>query len=322
MEITFLKACNGDCIHIEHNSKHIFIDGGTNKQEFTKELVSLLEAIRDKNECIDLLIITHYDEDHIWGIYNVLQDFKCKDGLNNFVKEVWFNATKLGFHGTKFLNTGHGNKFSSFLEENKISWVSEIQKGHCFPIDSQNSLEVLYGGYIYDSEHKGNQLCAEKCDWDSSFEELNPYSDDKALDTSAINSQSMIIILKSDDKKYLFTGDATPGRLIEALNQYHPEGKIKLELFKMAHHGSYQNITNEILNKIECNHFVISTNGERYYHPNKKALLKIFNWRNNNKKNQKIFIHLNYYDKLFPLLKINKCDLLTYNFECDGKRNF
>ena len=46
------------------------------------------DKIKDNNQKIDLLIVTHTDDDHIKGIIKFIED----DTLNNYIQEVWFNS--------------------------------------------------------------------------------------------------------------------------------------------------------------------------------------------------------------------------------------
>ena len=75
MKISFLQAGNGDCIHIESEEHHVIIDSG----EVCNELVSVVESIKAKKEVIDLLVITHYDTDHIKAINTILENLNVED---------------------------------------------------------------------------------------------------------------------------------------------------------------------------------------------------------------------------------------------------
>jgi glyoxylase-like metal-dependent hydrolase (beta-lactamase superfamily II) len=82
MEFKLLQANNGDAIHLRTKDEkgrfyNILIDGGTvetysykNKKGKSEpgELKQLIEHIKKQNEFIDLLILTHVDDDHIGGI--------------------------------------------------------------------------------------------------------------------------------------------------------------------------------------------------------------------------------------------------------------
>ena len=63
MDIKFLKAGQGDSILISHNSHNILIDGGNDSYFLLKEI----DAIKERKEVLDFVIITHHDDDHIKG---------------------------------------------------------------------------------------------------------------------------------------------------------------------------------------------------------------------------------------------------------------
>ncbi|HJE03674.1 MAG TPA: MBL fold metallo-hydrolase [Aliarcobacter thereius] len=92
MEIKFLKANNGDSIHISFGNKNILIDTGTGATYLSKpngrpqngELKSLINKLQSKNEKIDLLIITHWDDDHIGGVLKWFkEDFESAKSMIN-----------------------------------------------------------------------------------------------------------------------------------------------------------------------------------------------------------------------------------------------
>ena len=300
MFIEFLQAGNGDCIHIKRGQHHVIIDSG----ETCQELIALVEAIKKANERIDLLIITHYDSDHIKVINNILQGMTDED-RKKMIKKVWFNATKVGFHGNeKLLSTNDATKLAQLLLEADIE-----------------SVEVIDGGEVYQSTGEGELLGNEKCDWVSSFKVLEQYLDDDVTDESKTNAQSAIIVVRAGDKQILLPGDAIPDKLTKALDKYRKGETLKFDLVKLPHHGSYKNITEDILGKFECSNYMVSTNGMKYFHPDKKMMLKVLKWGKRIEGKQLTF-HMNYYDELWKNLNITETEKLSYNFECDGKRAF
>ena len=78
MEIRCLKAEHGDAIIIAIQGRDrihfIVIDGGPNSKFCTDRIVEEYNKLRE----IDLMVLTHYDDDHIGGL---LQDF----GFGGFV---------------------------------------------------------------------------------------------------------------------------------------------------------------------------------------------------------------------------------------------
>ena len=218
MTITFLQAYNGDGIHIEHDGHHVIIDGGPK----CEELESLVGEIVANHEIIDLLIITHYDEDHILGIYKILSKLSSTVSLKNMIGEVWFNATKIGAKGNPYmLSANQALKMGKLLIRNDVNWISEVQTGKQFNIGNDGWLEVIYGGEIFEINAENTNLSSVYCDWKSTFQVLEPFVDDKVKDVSPVNAQSMILVLHiGKDKQVLLTGDATPDKLFAALGEY------------------------------------------------------------------------------------------------------
>lgn len=103
MDIKFLQANNGDSILISYADqsgvkRNILIDGGTSDTYYDKRakadgsLKKEILAVRNRNERIDLLILTHIDDDHIDGL---LSWFEQDKQAINLVDEVWFNSGKI-----------------------------------------------------------------------------------------------------------------------------------------------------------------------------------------------------------------------------------
>lgn len=317
MKITFLQAGNGDCILLQGGGRNVLIDSG----EDCDELRSVIKDIRSAQEAIDLLVITHYDSDHIKTIVSILRKLSPND-RKELVKEVWFNATKVGFKGNeKGLSANDAVELGHLLLEADIPWVSELKRGTVKTISDECSLEVIDGGSIFEIDTRGGLLSNVKSDWNSTFKELEQYVDDDALDSSKTNAQSAVLVAHLNGKDVLLPGDAVPCKLSEALNFYRKGGIVHFDLVKLPHHGSYKNITQDILCKIECSDYVVSTDGTKFRHPNKKMMMKVIKWGKKTGDSMLTF-HLNYYDHLIKEMNISESDCKSYRFECDGKRTF
>jgi beta-lactamase superfamily II metal-dependent hydrolase len=141
-----LKAGNGDAILISFKDDHqmkfqnILVDGG-GKLAYQENLkVELIDLIK-LGECIDLLIVTHIDQDHIGGIIKLFEDLKSnnlyyenKKGNKNYlkIKKIWFNSNSLLYNknfwlseGSKKISKKQGAKLQLDLE-NKEGFVNEF----------------------------------------------------------------------------------------------------------------------------------------------------------------------------------------------------
>ena len=315
--IKFLLAGNGDCIHIVGDGHHVIVDSG----EQCAELREIVRNIMEAGEVIDLLVVSHYDSDHIKEMCNILKAL-TKEERKKLVKKVWFNATKVGFHGNgKDWSLKDATEFGNCILEADISWVSELKAGMKECITQGLDIEVIDGGEIYVHEAIGKQLSNVKSDWNKSLSELEPYLNDKALDMSKTNSQSAIMVVHINGHAILLPGDAIPTKLSAALDTYRKDSIVHFDLVKLPHHGSYKNITQDILRKMECSDYMISTDGAEFFHPNKKMILKITKWGKQVGDHQFKF-HLNYYDDLSKKLGLTEEEKRNYRFDCDGQRTF
>jgi beta-lactamase superfamily II metal-dependent hydrolase len=94
-------------------------------------------------------------------------------------------------------------------------------------------------------------------------------------DNTTTNGSSIAFILQVQNKRILFLADAHPGMIVQSLDEYQNEGTIIFDLIKVSHHGSFGNISRELLNKIDSERYIISTNGQKHGHPDKETIAHI-----------------------------------------------
>ena len=87
IEVRSYPVKGGDCFLIRYKSKNILIDSGY--KTTSNLLIKDLKEISKVGECIDLLIITHIDNDHIGGAIKLLGDSSIID-----INEIWYNGYK------------------------------------------------------------------------------------------------------------------------------------------------------------------------------------------------------------------------------------
>jgi len=315
MMITFLQAEHGDCIHLSHNNKNVIIDSGTPNSDAFHYVIN---EIRRQGQRINLLVITHYDYDHIGGVA------KMNSENWELIDTVWFNSAHRMVplvNQDGYLSIKQANKVQELLEAYEVNWDRELIRGKVFNLGEDWSLKILYGGCDVVHEGVGEFLATPKCDWNTPLEQLEAYLNDKVLDSSDVNASSIVLLLTNGERNYLFPGDSTPGVLLKALSDYTEANPLCLDLFKLPHHGSYKNITQDILKRIVCSDYVVLTNGNVHFHPNKKMIIKVLKW--GRRYNNKILrFHLNYYRELIKSLKISEAEMNKYKFELDGDVEF
>ena len=98
-------------------------------------------------------------------------------------------------------------------------------------------------------------------------------------DTSPTNGSSISLLIEYKEYKLLFLGDSFPSDVTASLKQlgFSLDNKINLNVMKVSHHGSKHSTSNELLRLINCEKFLISTNGKQRHHPDKETLARIIN---------------------------------------------
>ena len=310
MIFKLLHANNGDAIHLrttddEGNFYNVLIDGGTEKTYSYKnkkgksedgELKQLIECIRSQNEFIDLLILTHVDDDHIGGILKWFeQDADAKD----LVKKVWFNSGRLIFEHfqqqeieenlLKIKNTASTNTtiaqgviFEDFIEENNIWDRRIIKSGDVFNIfclkftmlsPSNDKLQPLLCKWEKECPISDTSRSS---DYSLSISDLIN-SDSFKEDDSIHNGSSIAFVVEKRGKSILFLGDAHPQTIIDRLVclGYSPKNPLNVDFVKISHHGSKANTNMELLELIQSDNFMISSNGSKHKLPDKRCLARI-----------------------------------------------
>ena len=318
MKIQFLKAFNGDSIVISFVdekciNRNILVDGCTRKTYQFKNkkgkpeagaLQIAIQEIHENNESIDLLILTHVDDDHIGGILNWFE----KDPLaKDLVKKVWFNSGRLIFEDkavaeiisnlqalkdSSSLDTSikQGIAFEDYIEMHGI-WDRKLIKkienktilhelGLSFTILSPDEIKLKSLLKKWTDEDKDLDT-AKSDDYDKTIKQLllqDQFSEDK----STHNGSSIAFILSFNDKNMLFLGDSHPLLLIKSLNElgYSKDNPIKAEFMKVSHHGSKRNTNYELLDLVDTSKYIISSSGDIHKLPHKQCLARIINHNN------------------------------------------
>jgi len=319
-----LKAGTGDSILIHHQNHNILIDGGND----SKYLLTEIDEIYKKKQNVDLLIITHHDDDHIKGIIDVLKHIKDGnyDGEHTFIKQIIFNSPRLILNkidsgDEKLLSYKQAFDVEKLLKNTKAKWEKY----------NDESLPLVYGDLTISflspdekdlkeySEGKGAYLTSDfKCDWDAPMAVLERYISDDSQDTSIPNKSSVVVQIACENRKILLTGDVTPGRLQIILNKLveNNEGNpMAFDYVKLPHHGSYRSLNKSIIEKINCYNFIISTNSKKHFLPNKRALLKIVKFLPRDKRPVNFIFN---YDEALSKLEITDREQKEYNFKLTG----
>jgi hypothetical protein len=97
-------------------------------------------------------------------------------------------------------------------------------------------------------------------------------------DSSKTNATSITLLAEWEGRRILLTGDAFAEDLTEALARLGNSQPVRLDLLKLPHHGSQQNLTRELVEAVWCPNWLFSTDGTTFRHPDAAAIARLLNW--------------------------------------------
>jgi len=106
---------------------------------------------------------------------------------------------------------------------------------------------------------------------------LNDLAATKQNDGSEANGSSIAFLLCVDGKRVLLGADAHADVLAANLARYGEmvgEPRPRIDAFKLAHHGSGANLSTAVVEAIDCRHYLVSSNGDNFGHPDDTAIAR------------------------------------------------
>jgi beta-lactamase superfamily II metal-dependent hydrolase len=304
--ITMLPAGHGDALWIEYGHKgdaasRVLIDCGTTASY--RHLKARILQVPPAERRFDLFLMSHIDSDHIGGALPLLGEAQA---LGLRFDDVWFNGHK---HLTLQKESVHqGEVFSDLIVEKKLAWNAWKKGGAivCGDVRADKTAPsfTLRGGMKITLLSPTRAKLVDLADaWDK---ELAPKSidADEALargraaetsedvpwladvknrpfkeDTAAPNGSSIAVLAEFAGKRVLLGADAHPSLLEQAIQTLLRDSgnakKLRLDAFKVSHHGSQNNLSPALLRLIDCRNYLVSTNGAVFSHPDRVAIARI-----------------------------------------------
>lgn len=246
----------------------VVIDGGT--KESGKMLVEHIKTYY-KTSHVDLVVASHLHSDHVSGITEVLNGLTvgkiamhCPWDYSSQIKRMTNTKSTL-------------QRLETRLEKSlrPLSEIVDIAEAKKIPIiqpfEGEQLLESLYilspsKDYYHEllanfgitpevkEEHRIDKIFSVAKDvisWVAEELHIETLKDDHP-DTDSENNSSMVLLFVSDDKKFIFTGDAGKDALNRAI-AFAESKKVSLlgiDFFDVPHHGSKRNLGPAILDKL------------------------------------------------------------------------
>lgn len=338
IRLEVLPANNGDTLVLgyqdaEQRIHQIWIDGGLSKS-YKDHHKGYLRRLQEAGGKIDLMMVTHIDQDHIGGVLAFANDASTPAEI---VKQFWFNSgliiskyfddvvditrsVALPDTGENSRSIKEGIDFESFLVESNRWHDTPIMLGQVYRIGdasltiltpNKHSLQKLNQKW---QDELSSDRTAGKRDYDVPLAELAARKPKE--DRSVANESSIAFLFEHGEVKILFLGDAHSSDVGAALQSlgYSQANKIKVDALKLSHHGSKASNTYDLLDLVDCQQYIISTDGSRHGLPNKEAMARIILHPDRKKEELISFIFNFDNDTLRSVFTIE--ETLEHNFEC------
>lgn len=314
-QVELLPAQRGDCLWLTYGEPsklhHVIVDAGPSEtiDTLVPELERRISELPGRTDCVELLAMSHVDADHVQGVVALLSDPRRVPQF----RDVWFNGWK---HLPAQASRGapDGERLTAILAKNQRRWNKAFAGGPVVmpseaglrPIRLAGGLELTLLSPTAEGLEKLAPKWERECkkaglvpghgaevppswrdtgivDWDIDLLASTPYRPDRAEP----NGSSIAFVAAYGDNTVLCAADAHSEVLEESLDRL-GRGPHEFTAVKLSHHGSRANLSPGLLRRIRSRHWLISTNGARFGHPDPEALARVITTQ------RRPVFHLNY----------------------------
>lgn len=342
------RARKGDCLLLHFGTRNepglVMIDGGPSNVYAPHLKPRLLEIKRarrlDAQEPlpVDLLMVSHVDDDHIKGILDLTREMTTATTQAPLLRVLsfWHNsfddiigkdpkeltaAVTAGF-GAASLTSGLPDTATVDSDEEEeviygtLKVLASIEQGHRlrgeaeklhFPLNPEFNGKLILAGkrpvevaeglsflVVGPMKPELKKLQDKHDEW---LKTQKKKKDGKAalasyIDKSVPNLSSIVVLAELEDKRMLLTGDARGDKILQGLELtgvLKSGGTLHVDMLKVPHHGSSNNIDADFFERITADHYVFSGDGE-HGNPERESMEMLFKARGT----EPLQIHLTY----------------------------
>jgi len=332
------RARKGDCLLLHFGTKSkpglVLIDGGPKsvyKPHLRPRLLEIRKARgleRQEPLPVDLLMVSHVDDDHIQGILDLTRELIASTQAPLLrVQRIWHNSfdeligddpeeltrAMTAQFGAASLNGGLPDDATVEADEDEevivgsLKILASIAQGHQLRLDAEKL------GFDLNPQFDGKLVMAGKQkapvsngltftvagpmkaellglrrkhgEWLKAREKDKGGDEEAALaayvDKSVPNLSSIVVLAAVGDKSILLTGDARGDKILQGLElagAVKPGGTLHVDILKVPHHGSSNNLDNDFFERITAGHYVFSGDGE-HGNPERESFEMLFRAR-------------------------------------------
>ena len=170
------------------------------------------------------------------------------------------------------------------LNKLKAEWFEALNDEGIQRKIINNNYALAFETYINSlQESYSENVAAEKLTDIGSLADFN-YKKDSSL----ANESSLAFLIEDKDNSILMLGDCHAEDVLAWLDKNNIS-KLEVDAVKISHHGSKNNINKELVERLNCDTYLISTNGKIFNHPDLETLAVIAKY--STKKENRIIIN-------------------------------
>lgn len=290
----------------------MLIDLGT--EEVGRAFYDRLKALTPEERKFELLVVTHVDQDHIGGVLTGIAESDPPDGfdIDDVWFNGWEHLSGGVVHSAsdndlEAFGPAQGERLTSFLKS--YNWNMAFEGNPVVRANGEPPSSITFSDGLkltvigptpnrlesFKKTWKEDVLLAlKKGKLDEVSEGLEPYGakkqpklntiddlkalaeEDASTDSSHANGSSIALVLEYRDSKVVLAGDAFGEDLVDGLKAFSKEDEpVVIDAIKLPHHGSKKNITKQLVESVSCKHWLFSTDGTRFKHPDAVAVARV-----------------------------------------------
>jgi beta-lactamase superfamily II metal-dependent hydrolase len=322
IKLEALRAKHGDCLILQWGDEGelytALIDGGPSGvyKDFLRPRILELAAAEDNAVILDLLMLSHIDDDHINGLLDLAKEIKDRrcdvNSDQEFpkirVRHFWHNSLEelLDYEfpssGTLVstasaevkqvpdIETATVSQYEKHFDSMVLASVPQGQQLHEYarvngwPINAEfhdPPLVVCRKG-AESKVVKGLNLTV-IAPAIAEIEKLRKVWKEKRKedvtaayrDRSPYNLSSIVVLAEYGGREVLLTGDARGDHILNGLETcglLDKNGCIHVDVLKLSHHGSQNNVEKNFFEKVTADFYVVSGDRVKFPNPSEAAM--------------------------------------------------
>jgi hypothetical protein len=295
-----IQARFGDTLLLEFGTtnepRYVLVDGGP-PRNYAGALRPALDAIVGVGGKLDLVILSHVDNDHIVGLLELLADLEDDQvsarPLRNQIGQLWYNSfartldpsgdisqgvqamaavasaanVAMPFAMDAFYGIKEGNHLRLLARKLKVPTNSGFRDDLILVETARKAVTFGPLALTVVGPTKANlrALQTEWLDWLARAAEKNVADPSTAtmVDRSIPNLSSIVLLATCQGKTILLTGDARGDHILTGLTtaKIAKQGKLHVDVLKVQHHGSARNASRDFFQAVTADTYVVSANG-------------------------------------------------------------